>query len=129
MNAMAELNINKKKVDRFEFKFKSVTDKSLPYYLQILKVVENNLDSFNFTATFAKPQTKLWKQYLGMVERIVPDSGRFMVIADYLHQPRGQGRWQRWRIMNRLKRFCLSKAREVFSCNWRIFVSELSILG
>ena len=97
--------------------------KSLPYYLQILKVVENNLDSFNFTATFAKPQTKLWKQYLGMVERIVPDSGRFMVIADYLHQPRGQGRWQRWRIMNRLKRFCLSKAREVFSCNWRIFVS------
>ena len=27
MNAMAELNINKKKVDRFEFKFKSVTDK------------------------------------------------------------------------------------------------------
>ena len=89
MNAMAELNINKKKVDRFEFKFKSVTDKSLPYYLQILKVVENNLDSFNFTATFAKPQTKLWKQYLGMVERIVPDSGRFMVIADYLHQPRG----------------------------------------
>ena len=86
MNAVSNLKVNE---ERFEFKFKNVTRSSLPHYLTLLQFVEKNIKSFIFRAIFAKPERKLWEQYLAMIKRIIPSIGTYIVIADYLHKPKG----------------------------------------
>lgn len=43
---------------------------------------------FIFKANFEKPELQLWKQYLKLVEKAIPQTGRYIILADYLHQPK-----------------------------------------
>lgn len=90
MDAISALH---QKEDKFEFKFKFITKRSLPYYLKLINIVKNNPNDFVFIHTLEKPKEQQWEQYLELIRSKMENlEDRYIVLADYLNKPKAAKR-------------------------------------
>lgn len=88
------LSFLKQREERFEFKFKYVTHRSLRFYKQIIKILEENPNwSFNFIFEEKKSaweKTTFWEKYLHFIDLLVEKVSKkeLILVSDYLTKPK-----------------------------------------